>query len=99
VPGPKVGEVRATFVTHDSASIQGVGNGKGDEFDHARAALVEGARMGDYQVVLIWALDRLSRRGYKDLSGVIDKLASYGRAGTGPSRRTGCRLSARSARS
>jgi hypothetical protein len=27
---------------------------------------------------LCWALDRMSRRGYKDLSALIDKLADYG---------------------
>jgi DNA invertase Pin-like site-specific DNA recombinase len=65
-----------TFTVHDSAWKRG--NGKGAEFDAARAQLVEGARQGEYQVVLVWALDRLSRRGYKDLSSLIDKLAGYG---------------------
>lgn len=69
-------DVVREFTVHDSAWKSG--NGKGREYDAARAELVEGARQGEYQVVLIWALDRLSRRGYTDLSGVIDKLSASG---------------------
>jgi putative DNA-invertase from lambdoid prophage Rac len=71
-------EVAAEFNVHDSAWKRG--NGKGREFDAARAELLAGARRGDYQVVLVWALDRMSRRGYKDLAAVIDELASHGTA-------------------
>lgn len=69
-------EVARQFTVHDSAWK--AGNGKGREFDTARAELIEGARQGDYSVVIVWALDRLSRRGYSDLSGVIDKLTAAG---------------------
>lgn len=69
-------EVVAEFTVLDSAWKNG--NGKGREFDAARARLLEGARQGEYQVVVVWALDRMSRRGYADLSGFIGKLAGYG---------------------
>ena len=69
-------EVVAEFTVHDSAWKNG--NGKGREFDAARARLLEGARQGEYQVVVVWSLDRMSRRGYADLSGLIGKLAGYG---------------------
>jgi DNA invertase Pin-like site-specific DNA recombinase len=66
------------FLVEDSASNEGKAGGKGGEFDAARAELVEGARMGRWSVALIWSLDRLSRRGYTDLSAVLDKLRGYG---------------------
>jgi putative DNA-invertase from lambdoid prophage Rac len=71
-------QVAAEFVTTDSAWGKSAGNGKGGEFDKARAALAAGAHQGTYSVVLVWALDRLSRRGYGDLSGVMAGLASDG---------------------
>jgi putative DNA-invertase from lambdoid prophage Rac len=69
-------DVVAEYTVHDSAWKRG--NGKGREFDEARARLLEGARQGEYQVVMVWALDRLSRRGYSDLGGFIEKLNGYG---------------------
>jgi len=65
------------FMISDSASNEGKARGKGAEFDAARAELVEGARLGLWGVALIWNINRLSRRGYKDLSGVIDQLHDY----------------------
>jgi DNA invertase Pin-like site-specific DNA recombinase len=64
------------FVTEDSAWQQGAG--KGREFDKARAALLLGAHRAQYEAVLIWALDRLSRRGYKDLSSLMGQLRVSG---------------------
>lgn len=51
------------------------GNGtKGRRFDAAREALLEGARRGHYQVVLIWALDRLTRRGMEDMLATVRRF-------------------------
>ncbi len=69
--------VKRVFLITDSASNEGLAAGKGADFDAARAEMVEGARLGRWNVALIWSLDRLSRRGYKDLSGVLDKLRGY----------------------
>lgn len=68
--------VAAEFVTEDSA--WSASNGKATEYDKARAALIAGAHRGDYSVVLVWAFDRLSRRGYRDLDGLLRQLAADG---------------------
>lgn len=71
-------EVVQEFVTEDSAWASNSGsNGKGSQFDKARNDLINGARLGHYQVVLIWALDRLSRRGIEDTLNVLRRLAEY----------------------
>jgi DNA invertase Pin-like site-specific DNA recombinase len=62
----------AEFVTEDSAWANG--NGKGAEFDKARADLINGARLGHYSVILIWAIDRLSRRGVEDTLATLRKI-------------------------
>jgi len=41
-------------------------------------ALIEDARKGKFQVVLVWALDRLSRQGVLAILSLIDKLKKYG---------------------
>src|SRR5690242_16357517 len=69
-------DVAATFVTEDSAWDK-PGNGKG-EFDKARADLLNGARLGHYQVVLIWAIDRLSRKGIEDTLAIMRQLYEHG---------------------
>lgn len=69
-------EVEQEFVTEDSAWASN-GNGKGAQFDKARTELINGARLGRYQVVLIWALDRLSRRGIEDTLNVLRRLAEH----------------------
>jgi putative DNA-invertase from lambdoid prophage Rac len=71
-------EVAAEFVTEDSAWAQGGGNGKGREFGKARAALEDGARLGRYSVVLMWAIDRLSRQGIEDTLGAMRRLYEHG---------------------
>jgi len=70
-------EVVCELVTEDSAWQAGNG-AKGREFDAARAELLNGARLGHYQVVLIWALDRLSRRGAEDTLATLRRLSEYG---------------------
>lgn len=69
-------EVVRELVTEDSAWQAGNG-GKGKEFDAARRQLLDGARLGRYQVVLIWALDRLSRRGAEDTLATLRRLSEY----------------------
>jgi DNA invertase Pin-like site-specific DNA recombinase len=68
-------EVVAEFVTEDSAwSTKRDTNGKGEEFDRKRKALLEGARLGNYQVVLARSVDRLSRRGAEDMLSFTRRL-------------------------
>jgi putative DNA-invertase from lambdoid prophage Rac len=68
-------DVAAEFVTEDSAWQTGR---KGAEFERQRDALVNGARLGQYQVVLVWALDRLSRKGILDTLGTLRQLYDVG---------------------
>lgn len=42
------------------------------------AKLIEDARKGKFEVVLVWALDRLSREGALTILGLVDKLKKYG---------------------
>ena len=74
-------EVAAEFVTEDSAWWQPVANGngkKGKEFDAARKALLDGAHLGRYSVVLVWAIDRLSRKGVEDTLATLRQLYERG---------------------
>jgi DNA invertase Pin-like site-specific DNA recombinase len=73
-------DVVTEIVTEDSAwaSAAGGSNGKGKEFEARRTALLEGARLGKYQVVLVWGLDRLSRRGAEDMLAFTRKLSATG---------------------
>jgi putative DNA-invertase from lambdoid prophage Rac len=66
-------EVAAEFVTEDSAWAAGHA-----EFDKARAALLDGARLGTYTVVLAWAIDRLSRKGIEDTLATMRRLYETG---------------------
>ena len=70
-------EVVRRFVIEDSAWSSGAA-AKGREFDKARADLIRGAHRAEYQAVRIWALDRLSRRGYADLSSLMSQLSASG---------------------
>lgn len=69
-------EIVTELVTEDSAWQSGNG-AKGKEFDASRAQLLNGARLGHYSVILIWALDRLSRRGPEDTLKTLRQLAEY----------------------
>jgi putative DNA-invertase from lambdoid prophage Rac len=72
-------EVVQEYVTEDSAWATGNGGSKGKEFDRQRRALLEGARLNRYGVVMVWGVDRLSRRGAKDMLGVVERLTDdYG---------------------
>ena len=44
----------------------------------ALGELAEGARRGEYRVVVVWALDRLSREGPLPILELIHRLARYG---------------------
>lgn len=68
--------VTAEYVTEDSGWQQG--NGKGREFDKARLAMEHDARLGRWDVLLVWAVDRLSRRGIEDTLGAMRQLYGYG---------------------
>jgi putative DNA-invertase from lambdoid prophage Rac len=72
-------DVAAEFETEDSA-WQGskARNGKGAEFDRKRRELLNGARLGHYQVVLIWSIDRLSRKGIEDTLATMRQLYEVG---------------------
>ena len=71
-------EVTKELITEDSAWAETKGgNGKGSEFDKARASLLDGARLGHYTVVLVWAIDRLSRRGIEDTLATLRRLAEH----------------------
>lgn len=71
-------EVVREFAAEDAASTQDGDGTNGTEFDAARAELLKGARLGNYHVILIWALDRLSRSGAEDTLTVLRQLAEYG---------------------
>lgn len=65
--------VGAEYVTEDSAWI-----GNGADFDAARSAMLAGVRQGRHNIVLIRALDRLSRRGPEDTFRYLRMLADAG---------------------
>jgi DNA invertase Pin-like site-specific DNA recombinase len=65
------------YVTEDSAWQNGNGT-KGKEFDRTRDELINGARLGHYDVVLVWAVDRLSRRGIEDTLATMRRLYEHG---------------------
>ena len=69
-------DVVAEYVTEDSAWANG--NGKGAEFDKARSAMLAGVRSGKHPVVLVWAIDRLSRQGSEDMQRYLRMLAEAG---------------------
>jgi len=70
--------VAAEYVTEDSAWSGTGGNGKGRAFEDMRAELRQGVHAGRYQVVLCWAIDRLSRRGTEDMMRYLRMLAEAG---------------------
>src|SRR6185312_8843079 len=75
-------EVVREFVTEDSAWTKRQGrngaNGKGDEFDRQRAALLDGARFGEYTIVLSRSIDRVTRRGAEDMLAFTRLLTETG---------------------
>lgn len=74
-------DVVAEFVTEDSAwadDDNGTSGGKGSDFDAKRGDLLDGARLGRYQVVLCWGLDRMSRRGAEDMLAFVRRLTKTG---------------------
>jgi len=48
---------------------------KSDQKELSR--LIEDARRGKFELVLVWALDRLTRGGIGKIFGILDKLALY----------------------
>lgn len=70
--------IAAEYETEDSAWTAPKGNGKGAEFDRKRADLLNGARLGHYSVILVWAIDRLSRKGIEDTLATMRRLYEQG---------------------
>ena len=70
--------VAAEYVTEDSAWASN--GGKGAEFDRKRKALLSDvqARRGTPVLVLVWAIDRLSRQGTEDMMSYLRRLAEAG---------------------
>lgn len=66
------------YATEDSAWTRNGGGAKGAEFDRKRTALLEGARLGRYHLVLCWGVDRLSRRGAEDMLSFVRRLTDTG---------------------
>ena len=73
-------EIAAEYVTEDSAwADRSNGNGtKGAEFEAQRSAMLAGVRRGTFTVVLVRAIDRLSRRGSEDMMRYLRLLADNG---------------------
>ena len=71
-------EIAAEFVTEDSAWADGASGAKGTEFEAQRSAMLAGVRRGAYTVILVRAIDRLSRRGTEDMMRYLRLLADNG---------------------
>lgn len=64
-------DIVAEYVTEDSAW-----SGSGAEFEAARDAMLAG--VGEHPVILVWALDRLSRLGAEDMLRYLRLLGEAG---------------------
>ena len=71
-------EIAAEFVTEDSAWADGASGAKGTEFEAQRSAMLAGVRRGAYTVILVRAIDRLSRLGTEDMMRYLRLLADNG---------------------
>jgi len=70
--------VAAEYVTADSAWTQPASSAKGQEFEAQRAAMLAGVRSGKHPLVLVWTIDRLSRKGSEDMLRCLRLLAEAG---------------------
>lgn len=70
-------EVTREYVTEDSAWANGNGK-KGSEFDRKRQLMLADLRQGHFTGVLIWHIDRLSRRGPEDMHRYLRLLWESG---------------------
>jgi DNA invertase Pin-like site-specific DNA recombinase len=73
-------EIAVEYVTEDSAwadRSNGTGT-KGAEFEAQRSAMLAGVRRGTFTVILVRAIDRLSRRGTEDMMRYLRLLAENG---------------------
>lgn len=71
-------DIAAEFVTEDSGWADRQNSAKGKEFEAKRIEMLQGLRHGDYAVILIWHIDRLSRRGSEDMQRYLRLLAEGG---------------------
>jgi putative DNA-invertase from lambdoid prophage Rac len=69
-------DVVKLFEVQDSAYT--AKNGKGSVFERQRQQLLEGVQQGDYEVILVWNLDRLSRRGITDTIDYVKRVWAAG---------------------
>jgi DNA invertase Pin-like site-specific DNA recombinase len=71
-------QVVAEYVTEDSAWADSANGPKGKEFEARRQEMLQGVRQGKHPVVLVWAIDRLSRKGSEDMQRYLRLLAEGG---------------------
>lgn len=71
------GRIVREFIIEDSAWAKGQ-RVKGQEFERQRFEMLNGLRRGDADGVLIWDIDRLSRRGPEDMLQYLRLLAEVG---------------------
>jgi DNA invertase Pin-like site-specific DNA recombinase len=71
-------QIAREYVIQDSAWENG-SNGKGREFDAARAAILNEARLGEWDILTVWAIDRTSRRGIEDTLATMRRIYECGR--------------------
>lgn len=70
-------EVTREYVTEDSAWSRGNGK-KGQEFERKRQLMLADLRQGHFTGILIWHIDRLSRRGPEDMHRYLRLLGESG---------------------
>ncbi len=70
-------EVTREYITEDSAWNQGNGK-KGQEFERKRQEMLADLRQGYFTGILIWHIDRLSRRGGEDMQRYLRLLGESG---------------------
>jgi DNA invertase Pin-like site-specific DNA recombinase len=71
-------QIAREYVIQDSAWENGNG-AKGKEFDATRAAILNEARLGEWDILTVWAIDRTSRRGIEDTLATMRRIYECGR--------------------
>jgi putative DNA-invertase from lambdoid prophage Rac len=65
------------YVVEDSAWE--TNGSKGKEFEAAREAIINEGRLGQWDILTVWAIDRLGRRGIEDTLATMRRLYDQGR--------------------
>jgi DNA invertase Pin-like site-specific DNA recombinase len=68
-------QIAATFTVDDSAWKNGTG---GPEYRRTLQAALDGAWRGEYKVLVVWALDRITRLGAEDALRLIRQFRERG---------------------